>query len=215
MEKLKVCVVVDNEAYRNRVVNEINASNLFTCVGKYELVSEALFDIPSVVPHILLMDLDLKQSKVNGSVCMLTIKIINQSFKVVVITSFKEDNAVFDTLEIEHNAYQIIRNKPNDVVDILKECINQKYFPNSSNHNGLEHPNHQPLNDINHLQNLSKREMEILKLLSMGFLNKEISDQLNISNNTVKGVIYNIYKKLQVKNRVEAANKYKLSEAIN
>jgi DNA-binding NarL/FixJ family response regulator len=54
---------------------------------------------------------------------------------------------------------------------------------------------------------LTKRENEILHLLSKGLLYKEISDQLNISTGTVRQHIHNIYEKLHVQNRTEAINK--------
>ena len=56
---------------------------------------------------------------------------------------------------------------------------------------------------------ISTRELEILDMLSQGYLNKEIADKLFIAVGTVKQHIYKIYKKLHVQNRVEAVNKYK------
>ena len=55
---------------------------------------------------------------------------------------------------------------------------------------------------------LSKRENEILEMLSTGLLYKEISDKLTISSETVRKHVYHIYEKLHVSNRVEAVNKY-------
>ena len=55
---------------------------------------------------------------------------------------------------------------------------------------------------------LSKRENEILEMLSTGLLYKEIADKLNISSETVRKHVYHIYEKLHVSNRIEAVNKY-------
>ena len=55
---------------------------------------------------------------------------------------------------------------------------------------------------------LSKREKEILEMLSKGLLYKEISDAVFISTETVRKHVYHIYEKLHVTNRVEAVNKY-------
>lgn len=55
---------------------------------------------------------------------------------------------------------------------------------------------------------LSKRENEILEMLSTGLLYKEISDRLFISSETVRKHVYHIYEKLHVSNRIEAVNKY-------
>jgi len=67
---------------------------------------------------------------------------------------------------------------------------------------------HQPVDELTVLQKLTKREEEILGLIAKGYLNKEIKEALGISENTVKATTYNIYKKLQVYNRVEAVKKY-------
>jgi len=60
-------------------------------------------------------------------------------------------------------------------------------------------------NPVNEL--LSKREQEVLELLSKGFLYKEIADKLNITLSTVKRHLNHIYTKLQVQNKTEAVNK--------
>ena len=67
-----------------------------------------------------------------------------------------------------------------------------------------------PVNTI-HAQSLdvlTKREKEILEMLSKGLVYKEISAQLNISSETVRKHVYNVYSKLHVSNRVEAVNKF-------
>lgn len=62
---------------------------------------------------------------------------------------------------------------------------------------------------------LSKTEYKVIHLLEKGYSNKEISDELNISGNTVKYHLKNIYKKLKVKNRLEAVYKYKYKNRSN
>ena len=74
--------------------------------------------------------------------------------------------------------------------DILPQVINQiKLAPG---HNAVQ------------LNQLSKKELEVLKMLTQGVSNTEMAHSLNISFHTVKTHIYNIYKKLNVKNRAEA-----------
>lgn len=64
-----------------------------------------------------------------------------------------------------------------------------------------------PVSDEN-LHTLSKRELEILEMLSRGLVYKEIAAELFISAETVRKHVYNIYNKLHVSNRVEAVNKF-------
>lgn len=56
----------------------------------------------------------------------------------------------------------------------------------------------------NHLSELTERELEVLKLISEGYTNKEVGEMLYISEKTVKNYATNIFKKLEVKDRVQA-----------
>jgi DNA-binding CsgD family transcriptional regulator len=58
-------------------------------------------------------------------------------------------------------------------------------------------------------ENLSPREREVLELLAQGFIYKEISDQLNISTETVRTYVKNICLKMHVRSRVEAVAKHR------
>jgi DNA-binding NarL/FixJ family response regulator len=60
-------------------------------------------------------------------------------------------------------------------------------------------------NKVNQL--LSKREQEVLELLSKGFMYKEIADKLFVTLSTIKRHLNHIYQKLQVQNKTEAINK--------
>ncbi len=85
----------------------------------------------------------------------------------------------------------ILRNE----VWISRETLLQYIFDDSSNRK----------RGINRNDNLTKREIEILTLVSMGATNDEIADKVFISTNTVKTHLYNIFKKIDVQNRIQAA----------
>ena len=83
---------------------------------------------------------------------------------------------------------------------------------NSQVHKEEEAPsvnNKDRLQNLTQLYGLSEREVEVLKLLSQGLRNSDISERLFLSGGTVKNYISNIYAKLEVKGRREAANKAK------
>lgn len=64
------------------------------------------------------------------------------------------------------------------------------------------------MNDTAHL--ITSREKEVLQLLARGFTYEKIATQLNVSHQTVKMHLKNIYRKLEVQNKIEALNKFRL-----
>lgn len=114
-------------------------------------------------------------------------KIIGPEVTEMVFLVAKICAMIIDNKNLEEKAERsdkIIRN-------LLDEMMNRPAVPNETNENAA-------------LQFLSRREIEILSLLTKSFSNKEIAAQLHISNDTVKAHINNIYRKLNVKKRTQA-----------
>ncbi len=204
----KICIVEDNEEFRNWLLEEIEESENFECIASFETAKEALAQIPALVPDAIIMDLGLETSEIDGVETMLKLKIVNPELKFLVITSFSHDQKIFEALRVGAGAYLLKNDIPDKLISVLEDFVNGGSPMSAIIAQKVVSSFHQPVDELKELQKLSKREEQILDLIAKGFLNKEVKDKLNISENTVKATIYNIYKKLQVYNRVEAVKKY-------
>ena len=126
-------------------------------------------------------------------------------------TVYEEDEKIFEALSAGANGYVLKKTAPDKLLDAIKELyeggapmssqIARKVVTTFQNKSTSA-------SQVDSLGALSKREKEILEMLSKGLLYKEIADQLFISPQTVRKHVYHIYEKLHVGNRIEAVNKF-------
>lgn len=189
-------------------MEEIEESDQFECVASFETAEESLKYIPSLNPDAIIMDLGLDTSNIDGIECMLRLKINNPDLRFMVVTSFSNDDKIFEALRVGAGAYILKNDIPDKLIEVLTDFVQNGSPMSPTIAQKLVRSFHKPIIDLSSIQTLSDRETQILDLISKGFLNKEIKDQLGIAENTVKVTTYKIYKKLQVNNRVEAVKKY-------
>ncbi|HMQ47381.1 MAG TPA: response regulator transcription factor [Saprospiraceae bacterium] len=208
MDKIKICIVEDELEFQEWIVDEINEVDDIESLGTYDLAEDALIEIPRLKPDIVIMDLGLNKSNMDGIECMLRLKLVSPGIKFLVITSNTNESLVFEALRVGAGAYIQKGDIPRDLIDLIREFYQGGAPMSPGIARRLIESFHKPPDDLVMLNNLSTREMEILDKLSQGFLYKEIADQLKIAEGTVKQHAHNIYQKLQVNNRTEAIRKY-------
>ncbi|SNX53519.1 response regulator transcription factor [Thermoanaerobacterium sp. RBIITD] len=131
--------------------------------------------------------------------------------KIILLTSYLDGLYLYNKynkLKITINGYIFKNIGQNELIRAIKTIYNKGfYMQDEVKFKKLE----KYLGDTN----LTKREMEILFYIFNGYKNKQIADILYISENTVKNHIYNIYKKLNAKNKVEAIDRILDSKIIS
>lgn len=213
MSNISVGIVEDNNDLRHVLEQIIGMDSGYELVCSCSNAEEALILIPSEKPKVVLMDINLG-SGMNGIDCVRILKESNPETLFMMCTVLEEDEKIFEALSAGASAYILKKTAPPKLLEAIKE-LNEGGSPMSSTiarkvvaafQNKIlpGHSNSQ----ANSLDVLSKREKEILEMLSKGLLYKEIADQLYISAETVKKHVYHVYEKLHVNNRVEAVNKY-------
>ena len=130
----------------------------------------------------------------------------------LILTVYEDSDSLFNSLKAGASGYLLKKTAPSKILDAIAEVVNggspmssqiaRKVVAAFQNKKSDKHSAESAL-DI-----LSKREKEILEMLSKGLLYKEISDAVFISTETVRKHVYHIYEKLHVTNRVEAVNKF-------
>jgi DNA-binding NarL/FixJ family response regulator len=202
---ITICIIEDLIDIQKGLQTIIKSNEAFELLKCYSNAEDAIDELPQLKPDIVLTDINLPGK--SGIDCITEIKPILVDTQFIMFTIYEDSDQVFEALKAGASGYILKNTSPNKIIDALLELyeggspmspkIARKVL-NSFNSKIIE-------NNVNEL--ISKREQEVLELLSKGFLYKEIADRLNITLSTVKRHLNHIYSKLQVQNRTEAINK--------
>jgi DNA-binding NarL/FixJ family response regulator len=205
MEKIGVAIVEDDREIRDWVTAVVRSSDDFRVVAVFPDAESCVTQFAKILPEIVIMDIQLPG--MSGIDCVRTLKPQRHEVQFMMFTVFEEDNKVFESLRAGATGY-ILKNYPPDKII---EALHDLYKGGSPMSSIIArkiittfNPSTEKDNEYN---KLSKREKELLNLLSKGYRYKEIADQLSISIETVRTHIRNIYEKLHVQSRTEAINK--------
>jgi DNA-binding NarL/FixJ family response regulator len=205
-----VAIVEDNNDIRQALEQIIESSGIFSLSGSCSTGEEALVKLPILNPKVVLMDIGLGDG-INGIEVVRELKMTNPGILFMMCTIYDEDEKIFEALRAGASGYILKKTQPAKLLEGITELM-QGGAPMSSQIASKVVAAFQnksiPASHGSSLDILSKREREILEMLSTGLLYKEISDKLGISSETVRKHVYHIYEKLHVGNRVEAVNKY-------
>lgn len=207
-----VAIVEDNNDIRQALEQIIESSDDFTLAGSCITGEEALEKLPALNPKVVLMDIGLGDG-MNGIEAVRELKAQNPEMLFMMCTIYEEDEKIFEALRAGASGYILKKTQPAKLLEGITELI-QGGAPMSSQIASKvvaafqNNPATSPLGTGVSLDVLSKRENEILEMLSTGLLYKEISEKIFITTETVRKHVYHIYEKLHVTNRVEAVNKY-------
>ena len=202
----RVCIIEDNLEFLGWLKEEIEYFEGYSCVGDFSKSTSAIAGIPDLKPGVVLVDLSLEDDIKGGIFCMLSLKKVLPDTRFMVITSHADEGYIFEALKVGADAYLLKSDVPNRLQQSLADVIEGRAPMSPSIASKVMRSFQQPAPHIT--EYLTTREQEVLQLISQGFLNKEIHAKLGISENTVKVISHNIYKKLHVNNRVEAVRKY-------
>lgn|GEM_PF-430619 len=209
MNKITISVVEDNLDFQQWILNTLEKSKSLDCLSHHSKGEEALKSIAKLQPDIVLMDLELENSKYSGTECILLLRLLLPNTKFIVLSAHADEGNIFTALRMGAGAY-LHKEEVDDKK--LVAAIKEFYAGGAAMSPGIAKRiityHQQSTEEIQQLKSLSTREMDVLTQISRGFLYKEVADQLNIKEGTVKHHAHNIYNKLQVNNSIEALLKY-------
>jgi DNA-binding NarL/FixJ family response regulator len=204
---IKVAIVEDNKLTREGLEKIVNLSSNYRCICTCTTAEEALEILPEHQPEIILMDIQLP--KMSGIECVSLLKERLPSAQFIMVTVYEDPDRVFSALRAGASGYLLKRTAPEQVLNALDDVqrggapmsgeIARKvvtYFRNQE----AENPD---------LEKLSAREREVLELVVRGFSNKEIAARLEVTLDAVRWHLKNIYHKLHVHSRTDAALKFR------
>jgi len=162
---------------------------------------EALEKVGELVPDVVLIDLVMP--KMDGITTIRQIGAISPSSRILVLTSFSEDEKVFPAIKAGAHGYLMKDIKPTD----LAKSIRSVYRGEPSLHPEIARKLMDQLakGEGDAEERLTARETEVLLLIARGYSNKEIAAALQVSEKTVKTHVSNILQKLHLSDRTQAA----------
>ena len=204
--RIRVSIVEDNRGTRESLTELLNRAPALHCVGAHSSGEEALQQIPAELPDVVLMDINLPQ--MNGIECVSRLKQQMPKTQVLMLTTYEESDLIFDSLRKGASGYLLKNMPPTELVQAIEQ-VHAGGAPMSmqiarkvvSHFQQIKKPQ-------SDMEQLTKREHEILALLAKGFLYKEIADQLGVTLSTVRAHLHTVYEKLHVQSRTEAVVKF-------
>lgn len=205
MHPITVSIVEDLEEVRENIQRLLDHTDKFSFVAGYSNGELAEKGIPQYPPDIVIMDINLPG--MNGIDCLKRIKEKCLSTQFIMFTIYEEDEKVFEALKAGAHGYLLKNTQKEKLLEALEE-LHHGGSPMSTQiaRKVIEvfEKSNLPSAEVNTLTN---KEIQILELLTKGYLYKEIAEQLHLTRNTIKQHIHHIYTKLHVQNRTEAINK--------
>jgi len=204
---VKVGIVEDNKTTREGLKTIVNLAPGYECVCVSETAEEALRLLPKQQPDVVLMDIQLPN--MSGVECVGLLKERLPSVQVIMVTVYQDPDRIYRALRAGASGYLLKRATPEQVLNAIRD-VQQGGVPMSAEiaRKVLAHFQ-APAVATAEVETLSPREREILDLIVHGFSNKEISDRLSISIDTIRWHVKRIYQKLHVHSRTEAALKFR------
>lgn len=203
---VKIGLVEDNEAVRKTIGELIDESPEYRCVCSCATGKEALVEIPRHQPEVVLMDLHLPGE--SGITCIARLKERMPALQFIVLTVYKDPELIFQALRAGASGYLLKRTAFEDVLRAIAE-VRSGGAPMTSEIARLVVQSFRPTPaNVIPENSLSRRELEILNLLSQGLSNKELAARLGISAETVRTHLNKVYQKLHVHGRTEAVVKH-------
>ena len=210
---LKIALVEDQPKMRENWSQLINSFPDLSCVCICKTGEEALRMIPEIQPDAVLMDIFLP--RMSGIECTARLKELLPEVRIIILTAMNDEELVFMALEAGADGYLLKRTKPADLRAALLDVSNGGAPMTSEIARRVVESFRLKARTRDESLRLSTREEQILVLLSKGFSNKMIADQLAISIDTVCHHLKHVFEKMHVSSRTEAVVRYMASKTPN
>jgi DNA-binding NarL/FixJ family response regulator len=199
-----VAIVEDNNTLRKMLAEVIDITPGYRCVCACSTSKEALIEIPKHQPDVALMDIHLPDE--SGIVCTARLTEMMPNLQVIIVTIYKNIDLIFQALKAGASGYILKRFRPEEIIEAIAE-VRAGGAPMTSEIARLLVASFRAPSVVPDTS-LTSREAEILELVIEGLSNKEIAQKTSISPGTVRNHLRNIFRKLHVRGRTEAATKY-------
>lgn len=177
--------------------------------GDFQVIAEACDGIECMeklkeqIPDVLLLDINMP--RMNGLEVLQKIKDEKINVKILVLTVHNEVEYLLKAVDIGINGYLLKDSESSELKKAILSVVDGEDYIQPSLIPVLNAKMIDRDMDSEKIEKLTKRELEVLKLLAVGMYNKGVADELHISERTVKNHVSSIFKKIDVSDRTQAA----------
>ena len=210
MDKIGVLIVDDHAVVRQGLRTLLELHEEIEVVGEAVNGLEAVEQASQLLPDVVLMDLQMPE--MDGVEATRRIRSLSPTTKVIILTSFAEDDNVFPSIKAGAHGYLLKNVSPPDLIKAIQAAhrgevqldpeIAKRLMDEIS-----ARPSKPAADD------LTERELDVLRLIARGLKNRDIASELVLSEKTVKTHVSNILSKLHLSDRTQAAI-YALREGL-
>ncbi|MEH2182594.1 response regulator transcription factor [Nostoc sp.] len=203
---IRILLVDDQHLIRQGLKSMLESNEQMQVIGEAENGQRALEVIAALQPDIVLMD--IRMPVMDG---VATTKAIAQQYpdiKVLVLTTFDDDEYVFQAMRLGAKGYLLKDTEPDELMLAIRSVykgqtlLGPGLFEKALTPIAAPVPSVQPPPE---LSQLTARELDVLRLIACGANNREIAESLFLSENTVKNYVTNILSRLSLRDRTQAA----------
>jgi DNA-binding NarL/FixJ family response regulator len=207
---IRVMIAEDQELIRQSL--EIMLSNKpdLQIVGAAANGLEAVDLAQKMLPDVILMD--IRMPELDGVQCIEIIKSKYPRIKIIVLTTFDDDEYVFNALKNGASGYLLKGISLSDLIDAIKTVVKGGALinPNIATKvcrffSQMAQADYRMKVDENVLHDLNPNELKIIRMIGIGLSNKEITDKLKLSEGTIRNYISGILSKLELRDRTQIA----------
>ena len=204
---MRVLIADDQALFRRGLFVVLGTEDDIEVVAEAENGEDAVAKAEDLVPDVVLMD--VRMPKVSGIEAARRISALLPTTKILMLTVSDEEDDLYEAIKSGANGYLLKEISVEEVAEAIRAVVQGQSLISPSMASKL-------LNEFNSLARkaerqeqlptpvLTTRELEVLRLVARGMSNKDVAEQLFISENTVKNHVRNILEKLHLHSRMEA-----------
>ena len=201
--KINVVITDDHKMVREGIKQLLELKDSISVVGMASDGLEGISVLKDKKPDLLLLDINMPVN--NGLQTLEKIKKMNLDVKVILLTVHNEVDYLLKAIEVGADGYVLKDSGSAELINAIEIVMGGESYIQPDMIPMLNSKMISRNSDKGKVKALTKRELEVLVLVSEGMFNKEIADKLSISERTVKNHISSIFKKIDVADRTQAA----------
>ena len=205
--QIKVAIVDDDDGIRASLAMLIRRAAGFKLTGDYPDAETALKEIPSNIPTVVLMDINMP-GDIKGPECVRQLKMRLPAVQFLMLTVYEDSDSLFNSLKAGASGYLLKRTASARLLDAIRDVHAGGSPMTPQLARRVVQFFNKPAEAASPLASLTPSEKEFLDQLANGYAYKEIADRMNISIDTVRSYVRTVYEKLHVHSRTAAVVKY-------